>query len=431
MFTYYLARAARNLRHSPWLTGLTVLAIAMGIGACMTTATVVHLLAGNPIPAMSGRLYFPQLDPENPVTFANPYRVMDYRSASELWNAQRADRQAIMTRSQIKLLSPAGDRAPLMLSMLSTSSDFFSMMQVPFRYGGGWSAQDDRLHARVAVISADLDDRLFGGRNSVGQSLHLGNADVRIIGVIKPWRPAPLFYVPWQENFSRPEDVFTPFSSGLDINAGHFLPYTCWHVPVDMKQLQNADCVWVWLWVQLDSPARAKAYRAFLEQYADQQKAQGRFGIGHQAVHLRPLLDWLSYTGMVPADVQLQAWLGLAFLLICLCNAACLMLAKFARQTPELGLRRALGANRRAIVQQCLAEAGLTGLLGGIGGCLLTLVGLWLIRHQPTDYASLAHLDFTMLVATMVLAVSTSVLAGLVPALRASRMTLGLQLKTL
>jgi putative ABC transport system permease protein len=71
------------------------------------------------------------------------------------------------------------------------------------------------------------------------------------------------------------------------------------------------------------------------------------------------------------------------------------------------------------------------GLLGGIGGWLLTLAGLWLVRRQPTDYADLVHLDLPMLLTTFVLAVASSLLAGLLPAARASRIAPALQLKTL
>ena len=109
----------------------------------------------------------------------------------------------------------------------------------------------------------------------------------------------------------------------------------------------------------------------------------------------------------------------------------CLLLAKFLRRGSEIGLRRALGASRGAIFKQCLVEAGLIGLMGGVGGWLLTLLGLWLIRQQQAAYADLAHLELPMFLATFVLAVAASLLAGLLPALRASRIAPALHLKTL
>src|SRR3546814_13036888 len=73
----------------------------------------------------------------------------------------------------------------------------------------------------------------------------------------------------------------------------------------------------------------------------------------------------------------------------------------------------------------------MVGLAGGVAGWLLTLAGLWLVRQQPAAYADLAHLDLPMFLATFALAVAVSLLAGMLPALRASRVAPGLQNKTL
>jgi putative ABC transport system permease protein len=115
---------------------------------------------------------------------------------------------------------------------------------------------------------------------------------------------------------------------------------------------------------------------------------------------------------------------------VCLVNTVGLMLAKFLRRSPELGVRRALGASRREVFMQLLVESGVIGLTGGIAGLLLSLVGLWLVRKQPSDYAALAHLDLPMLLATFLLAVGASLLAGLLPAWRACQVTPALQLKS-
>jgi len=433
MFSYYLNLALRSLRRNKVLTALMVLAIAVGIGASMTTLTVVHILSGDPLPDKSSVLFFPQVDPEVPVSqdHTEPYPTMDYRSAMDLWSAHRADRQAIITSSPVKVRLPDSGRPPLMLSMLSTSADFFPMFEVPFQYGAGWSADDDAHHARVVVISADLNQKLFGGADSVGRILRVRDADMRIVGVLKSWRPTPLFYDPWSQNFSKTEDVFAPFTSSLEVNKGNFQPYTCWHVPKDPGDLRNADCVWVWLWVELDSPAKARDYARFVNDYANTQKSLGRFAVGSEHARLRDLMGWLTARGQVPGDVRLQAWLALAFLVICLFNAIGLLLAKFLRRSGEIGVRRALGASRGAVFAQCLVEAGMIGLLGGLFGWLLTLLGLWLVRQQPVDYAHLARLDPSMFLATFALAVGASLLAGLIPALRASRVVPSWQLKAL
>ena len=63
MFAYYFDLALRSFRRNKVLTALMVLAIALGIGASMTTLTIFHVLSGDPIPQKSDRLFTPQLDP--------------------------------------------------------------------------------------------------------------------------------------------------------------------------------------------------------------------------------------------------------------------------------------------------------------------------------------------------------------------------------
>jgi putative ABC transport system permease protein len=115
---------------------------------------------------------------------------------------------------------------------------------------------------------------------------------------------------------------------------------------------------------------------------------------------------------------------------VCLLNTVGLMLAKFLRRSGELSVRRALGASRRALFAQLLTESGVVGLAGGVGGLLLALLGLWMVQHRSTDYASLAHLDPAMLLVTFVLAIGASLLAGMLPAWRACNVTPALQLKS-
>lgn len=439
MIGYYLDMALHNTRRNKVLTALMVLAIAVGIGASMTTLTVMHLLSGDPLPGRSDTIFYPQVDANPDSKGREPYDVLDYQTATDLWSAHRADRQALIVNSTIKLRAPETTLPALMLPMLSTTSDFFPMFDVPFRYGRGWSADDDTAHARVAVISSDLNQKLFGGQNSVGRTVRLRDKDVRIIGVLAPWRPSPLFYDVRGGRFSngdtasfysKPEDVLTPFTTGLEINDGNFQQYSCWAVPATPGHLQNAGCVWIALWVQLGDASKVAAYGRFIADYASEQKALGR--ITHaENTRLRSLMEWLDFNGVIPSDVKLQTTLSFAFLVICLCNVVGLLLAKFLRRGGEIGLRRALGATRRAVFTQYLVEAGVIGVLGGVGGLVLTLLGLALVRSQPVPYADFVHLDVPMFVMTFALSVGVSLVAGMLPALRASLVEPALQLKVL
>lgn len=440
MFGYYLQLAFQSLRRSRALTFLMILAIAVGIGASMTTLTVMHILAGDPLPGRSGQIFYPQVDADPTRDDSKePVDLMDYRSAVDLWAAHRADRQALIAEGDIRVVAPNATIPALKRHMLATTSDFFSMFDVPFQYGHGWSADDDENRTRLVVISDDLNNKLFGGSDSTGRTLRLRDSDLRIVGVLKPWRPSPLFYDvaggrfaegDTSDFYAKPQDVMIPFSTGQDINQGHFDPFTCWHIPDPNSRQQDSPCVWVRLWVQLDDASKVSAYRRFVADYAAQQMTLGRFSHAGNT-RMRNLMEWLDFNHVVPSDVRLETWLAIAFLVICLFNTVGLLLAKFLRRGGEIGVRRALGATRRAVFMQCLMEAATIGLFGGFGGWLLTLLGLWIVRRQPTAYADLVHLDLSMFLWTFAASIAATLLAGLLPAFRASRVAPALQLKTL
>jgi putative ABC transport system permease protein len=180
--------------------------------------------------------------------------------------------------------------------------------------------------------------------------------------------------------------------------------------------------------VQLSSPAEVAAYRQYLSNYSDQQRAAGRF-TRPTNVRLRSLPEWLDHKNVVPSDVRLQAWIAFGFLLVCLFNTSGLLLAKFLSRSGEIGVRRALGASRRTIFSQYLVEAGAIGFAGGALGLVLALLSLWGVRQRSAGYADLVHLDSVMLLATLVLAVISAMLAGLLPAWRACQVEPAIQLR--
>ncbi|HFF5968084.1 MULTISPECIES: ABC transporter permease [Stenotrophomonas] len=439
MFGYYVKVALHNAARNKVITGLVILAISVGIGASMTTLTVMHILSGDPLPGKSGHIYYPQVDVNPESKGREPYDVMDYRTAFDLWSAKQADSQAMVVSNPVKVRSEFSGGVPLMISSISTTSEFFAMFDVPLQYGRAWGAEDDARRSRVAVISDRLNQQLFGGRNSVGQSLRVKDTNLQIIGVLGPWRPSPLFYKIRGGRFSGGEtsgfygvadDVFLPLSASLEINEGDFQPFTCWATPDRPGVLESSPCVAVALWVKLSGPERVQGYDRFLRNYAAEQKRLGR--IKHDDnTRLRSLMEWLDFNQVVPSDVKVQTVLAFAFLLICLANVVGLLLAKFMRHGGEIGLRRALGASRVAIFTQCLVEAGLIGALGGVLGLFLTLLGLWMIRIQPVAYADLVHLDIAMFLVTVILSLLTSLLAGAIPAYRASFIQPVTQLKLL
>jgi putative ABC transport system permease protein len=434
MFGYYLDLALRSLKRNRILTVLMVLAIALGIGASMTTLTVLHVLSGNPLPDKGAHIYYPQIDPQDERGYRpgeEPPGQLSWIDAMNLLHAGRGHYQAAMTGGSVPVQSVGGAVDPFFEGARYTTAGFFPMFEVPMQYGNPWNAQDDNNSARVVVLSSKLNDKLFGGADSTGRSVRLNGADFRVVGVLGDWHPNPHFYDLFTGKYDADEGVFLPLTTATDLKFGHDGNMHCWgnggaQLQSDVK---TATCTWLQFWVQLDTPAKAADYKTFLVHYSQQQKKLGRFQRDPN-VRLRDLMAYLDYNKIVPSDVHLQVYLAFGFLLVCLVNTVGLLLAKFLRRTGEIGVRRALGASRRSVFAQLLVEAGIVGLVGGVLGLLLALAGLWLVRQQPAGYAALAHLDPAMLLTTFFLALCASLLAGLLPAWRACQIAPALQLKS-
>lgn len=433
MFGYYLRLALRSFGRNKLLTSLMVLAIAMGIGASMTTLTVFKVLSGDPIPQKSQRLFHVQLDPRPAggyVPGEEPALQLSRLDAEELLRQKKAPRQAMMSGVLMAIEPDNSTVKPFNASGRATSADFFAMFDTPFRFGNGWTADDDARHARIAVIGKELNNRLFDGADSIGKPLRVAGTTLRIVGVVDDWMLVPKFYDTSVGRFGSQEQIFLPFATAMDMQLEQAGNMSCFgDVPDDQNTALNAPCVWVQYWAELDTAEQAGDYKAYLESYSTQQHAAGRFQRAPN-VRLRDVMQLLEHRRVVPSDVRLQMWLALGFLAVCLVNTVGLLLAKFLRRSGEIGVRRALGASRGAIFAQALVEAGSIGIAGGVGGLLLAVLGLWAVRQQPVGYAKLAHLDVSMLLTTFALALLVSLLAGLLPAWRAMQIAPALQLKS-
>jgi putative ABC transport system permease protein len=301
------------------------------------------------------------------------------------------------------------------------------MFDAPFRYGAGWSAADDDNRAQVVVIAGFLNDKLFGGVNSVGRSIRINEHDFRIVGVLGGWAPQPRFYamhLGGRDYGGRGDAVFMPLQAA---RADGMEPQVSLSYGQMAADRESSPSIWLGVWVQLSNATDVAAYRTFLTHYAQQQVTLGRFQ--RSRVALSGLMRWLRDQQVVPDDVRLQVGLAFGFLLICVVNTVGLLLAKCLRRSREIGVRRALGASRAAIFAQFMVEAAIVGLAGGVLGLVLAELGLWGIRHQPAEYASLAHLDVGMFLFTFVVALLASLVAGLQPAWRACVVAPAPQLK--
>ena len=134
---------------------------------------------------------------------------------------------------------------------------------------------------------------------------------------------------------------------------------------------------------------------------------------------------------MVPPESKISLLVSLGFLLICLVNTVGLLLAKFMRRAPEIGVRRALGASRANIYAQFLIEAAAVGVAGGLVGLLLTglgVLGVGLV-FDP-QIARLARLDVSLVGLTLLVSILATVLAAFYPTWRAAQVQPAWQLKS-
>ena len=432
MLGYYLDLAVRSLKRNKVLTALMIMTLALGIGASITTLTVLKLLSGDPLPQKSVRLFYPQVDPHNLDGYVSgqtkPDATMSYPDAMNLLHARRAKRQAVMAMTQAKIIPQHANEHPYYTDGVMTTADFFGMFDVPFQYGGSWTANDDESRSPLVVIADFLNDKLFGGANSIGKMIRINDHDFRIVGVLKHWAPQPRFYAQnlGSRDYGDGDAVFMPLQTARSMDMGPE-DTECYSAVADVRHLETAPCEWLGLWVELDDAAAVADYKSFLNGYIKQQIDLGRFKRSDTA--LLDLMGWLSDQQVVPDDAKLQVYLAFGFLLICVVNTVGLLLAKCLRRSREIGVRRALGATRGAIFAQFMVEAGIVGVTGGSVGLVLAELGLFGIRHEPAEYASLAHLDVEMFLFTFGVALIASLIAGLLPAWRACVMAPAPQLK--
>lgn len=441
MLGYNAELALRGLRRSPKSTLLAVLTVALGLAATMTTLTLLHMLSADPLPGRSEHLYLAWVDTVqakpadysslNGVTVAN-FRRIKMPDAQALVQAHRAVRQAALAGMDVDVSRDDGAQRQNGQSLLATTSEFMPMFGVALRYGRSWTAAEDDARAPVAVIDVDLAEKLFGTGNAVGRSIRLDQAIFRVIGVSDRFAPQPHFYGldRWAFSGSDRENVFVPYTAALDATLHPSGSDGCDEGTAHgLFSVDPAHCAWLALWVQLDTPGQVASYRDYLAGYAAQQK-QLTGSARPAGSDLLSVSQWMTRQNVVPDSVRLNVWLAGSFLLLCMVNVAGLLAAKFLRRGGEIGIRRALGAPRRAVFTQHVLEATVVSLLGAVLALPLTELGLWILRIQAQGFTDLARLDPVMFGGLFALAMAVGVLVGVLPAWRASTVEPGLQVKS-
>jgi len=436
MFSYYLKLGWLSIRRNPWLSSLMVAAIAVGIGACMTTLTVNYTMSSNPIPQKSDQLFYVRLDNWDPHSGGDdgfePPDQMTWTDAMALMEDRRAFRQVASNRAGLVLEPQDGEERPFLVDARATWADFFPMFEPPFLYGNGWDRAADVDAERVVVLSREINEKVFGGEDSTGRYVRLNGENFRVAGVLDEWRPVPKFYDVTNGAFNETEDIFIPFNVAVENQYSRNGNTNCWKMPdgEGFEAFIRSECVWIQFWAELRDAQEKQAYMDYLDAYVEEQKALGRFPRPLNN-RLDDVMEWMAEEEVVEDDARVMLGLSSLFLVVCLLNTIGLLLAKFLGKAGDIGLRRALGATRGTLFTQHLIEAGMIGFGGGIAGLGLAWLGLRGIEMLFGEFVeNLVGMDWVMVLTAIALAIVSALLAGLYPTWRACAIAPASQLKS-
>ena len=421
-YRYALILAWHGVRRHPRSSVMAVVVMALGLAACMTVLTVFHTLAGDPLHGRGSAIDTLVLVPQGSVPDSSQSLLKADVAQQVVAQAGRMPVMAMVSGpGEVQSgngQGPGVDDA----SVVSATSRVGSIFDIPLVRGHWWTAQDDRQHVPVAVVSEEIARRLFGTDAVLGRTIGIGGKTLRIIGVRGAWQPALQFYALGASVYHRTvAEVLLPLSVAADARLsvsafsdckGNFMADP-WH-----------RCSVAQLWGhRLDAVQRA--------QLADMARQFGSRKAG--AKPLRPVFmdvpAWLRLQHVLPDSVRVYIWVAVAFLALCLFNAAGVLAARFMRRGAEVGVRRALGASRRDMFAQHLFESGCLALAGGLLALPLVYGALALLHVQTVRYSAVVHFDAGTFFGLCVITVITGLLVGVYPAWRASARPPALQIK--
>jgi putative ABC transport system permease protein len=429
MFRYYLGLATSSLRSTPAMTGLMIGTVGLGIAVFMAALTVFYLMSNNPIPQKSDVLFAVTLDSWDPDRPADddqpelPPPELTHRDAMALRASTIPTRRVAMHKVGL-IVEPAREGVnPLKVVGRLTDGEFFAMFDVPFVYGATWSREADETGELAVVLGAEMNDRLFGGEDSVGKTLTIQSRDFTVVGVVERWHPSPKFYDVNNGAFDESEEMFIPVGVGRELEMSSEGNTNCWKNEDinNFEEFANSECSWWQFWAELETPEQVAEFQDYLDAYAMEQKTLGRFPrpLNNRLTNVE---DWLDVRRVVRNDSKVLVGIAFLFLGVCLFNIVGLMLTKFLGKASQIGIRRALGASRKAVFTQQLIEVGALGAAGGIAGLLLALLALEGIKLLFPGFEQLAQLDMTLAGIAVVVAIVATVIAGLYPVWRVCRM---------
>jgi putative ABC transport system permease protein len=399
-----IRHAARRLAHEPGFAVISVLMLALGIGANTAIFSIVDgvLLRTLPYREPDRLLSLREVIPAIAATY--PTLPVSARHFTE-WRARCTtfDSLSVISRATTNL---TGEGEPERLNALRVSANLFETLGVQPRLGRSFlPGEDTEGRERVAILGDGLWRRRFQADPAIiGKTILLDSQPHTVVGVMPAWfrvRAASLLET--GKSQVKEPDLFKPIAFPkyeLDEIMGMF----------------NHGVV-----ARLKIGVSREAALSELNVVESQiEKLSGEHvNLKASAIPLQESVVGASRPGLI---VLLGA-VGAVLLIVCV-NLANLMLARAQRRSHEWAVRAAVGATQGRLIRMVLVESLLVAIIGGTLGIGVASVGLGeLLRHAPPDIPRLdeVRIDWRVLLFAFGMMTATGFLFGLAPAWHSAR----------